>query len=394
MSRITANILRIVWACQPQAWSVAIAAIIFYYAAVTLLFIANLIFAQRILRAQHPYVGWSKSLSILFPVLIVTIIATIFLLIAAVVAEFYTLGARNERTTRSIQRYGQTLYATMASLPMFIVGISSLARRYPRSGMTTTIDKFGGGSMRAKIVIVMVSSFFLGLGAWYRAGTVLSPAFPFTRTTPNGSSLEVPEPSYLSKACFYIFNFTIEISIVYFWLAVRIDKRFYVPDGAKGPFSYAGGFVFAGERSNEKRPMSGSNSLQPFIGPPSICGSRMSSDSRRSSMTASSKKRDRPFWSSSLHSITPESKKQKSEGRISWGGVPQQDVVESIGEDGVQSLPYLPDVHSTGDGYIAADVGVEGAEKEMGWDPKSGKWALRPISSISASSATSMGFAL
>lgn len=39
--------------------------------------------------------------------------------------------------------------------------------------------------------------------------------------------------------CFYFFNFTVEIIVVYLFAAVRIDLLFYVPDGSKGPGDYS-----------------------------------------------------------------------------------------------------------------------------------------------------------
>ncbi|KAI7311068.1 hypothetical protein KC315_g12417, partial [Hortaea werneckii] len=88
--------------------------------------------------------------------------------------------------------------------------------------------------------------------------------------------------------------------------------------------------------------------------------------------------------------------------RVSWGGISREDVSAGIGEDGFQPVPYGAfEERIRGDGGFdggdddgdlssgarsyhaptAADVGVQGAEAEMGWDPRSGKWALRPVSS-------------
>lgn len=220
--------------------------------------------------------------------------------------------------------------------------------------------------MRAKVAIVLVSGFLLCLGASYRAGTTLANPVPIF--LPTNPPTPAPEPGYLSKACFYIFNFTIEICVCYFWLAVRIDKRFYIPDGAKGPFSYAGGFVFAGEFGNEKKRIShGPASPQDLNRTPSTY-SQTSLAGRLSRASAGSLRQieTRVSWGGpSAASLS------KLEKRISWGGVSQEAVEDGIRENG------------SVDGHTAADVGVEGMEKEMGWDPKSGKWALRPISSAS-----------
>jgi hypothetical protein len=49
-------------------------------------------------------------------------------------------------------------------------------------------------------------------------------------------------------------------------------------------------------------------------------------------------------------------------------------VSATVGEDGIEAMPYFhPDME-------AGSPRIDGAEQEMGWDPKSGKWALRPVS--------------
>ena len=349
MTRIIATSIRIAWAEFPRNISVGIAAMIFVYAGIIILFIANLFFAQRIVRAQHPHFGWSKPFSIALPVLSAVIVLVIFCMIAAVIVQFFVFDG--EDPALIIQKFGSTFYTVVAFLPIPIVVASTLARLHPRVKMTKTVDKFGEGSMRAKIAIVLISAFFLTLGAGFRAATTLLQPIPLFG--PGGPPQRAPQPPFLSKAAFYIFNFTIEICITFFWLAIRIDKRFYIPDGAHGPGSYAGGFVFAGEPGNEKS------------------RSQHHLTSARSSMRSSRVVTD--------GSITPGRQSLRSiESRISWGGVSRENVAPMWGEDGIGSVPYY--------GLEAeaeeADVGIEGVDKEMGWDPKSGKWALRPISRV------------
>jgi len=45
---------------------------------------------------------------------------------------------------------------------------------------------------------------------------------------------------YHSKACFYIFNFTIEWTVVALYALIRVDRRFIVPDGSSAPGHYSG----------------------------------------------------------------------------------------------------------------------------------------------------------
>lgn len=331
------------------------AAMIFVYAGVILLFIANLFFTQRLVRAQHPHFGWSKPFSAALPALLAIMILTILSLIAGVIMEFYSLKDSVAVAVRDIQIYGSTFYAVVAFLPIPVVIISTLARQHPKIKMTQTLDKFGEGSMTSKIIIILFSAAILTTGAAYRSGTTWLPPIPLMR---NGVPVE--GPWYFSRGSFYAFNFSLELFVVWFWLAVRIDKRFIIPNGAKGPYSYGSGFVFAGEAGNEKPQLGNRDSTRHLTGSQtsgfnSQRGSRVSwahgSSSRRSSMGAAS--------------------------RVSWGGISREDVSATLGEDGIEVVPYYHDMET---GYGGADLGVDGVEQEMGWDPKSGKWALRPVS--------------
>lgn len=327
---------------------VGIASTIFFYAGAVLLFVANLFFAQRIVRAQHPHTGWSWPFSVALPAFIFVTVATILSLIAAIVIQFYTMDERARQASRGIQLYGSSFYAFMAFTPIPVVGLSSLARLRPPTHQNTPVDKFGEGSMRTKVVVCLLSGVLLALGAFYRAGT--SYLSPIPTITPDGDP--VPGPWYFSKAAFYSFNFVIEALIVWMWVITRIDKRFHVPNGATGAYSYAGGFIFAGEIGNEKREMGKGDSMRSLVG-----GS--TSTSKRNS------------WSASAKFIA-------AHNRMSWGGISREDVQGSLGEDGVEITPYAALV----DDLEHPEAYNDAEQQEMGWDPKRGKWALRPIAFV------------
>ncbi|KAK0259750.1 hypothetical protein LTS09_005592 [Friedmanniomyces endolithicus] len=357
-TRIFANSCRIAWSFHPTNVKIGIAAQVAVYAGIILLFIVNLVFTQRIIRAQHPHFGWTKPFSVALPVLFVIVVGTILALIVGVIYSFYTLNVATLRAVHYIQIYGETLYAFVAFLPLPLVLASAIARRHPSIRNNDTIDKFGSGSMRTKVAIVLISATFLTLGACWRCATLY---------LPNGHTGSPEHPWYYSKACFYLFNFTTEWCVVAFWLAMRIDKRFYIPNGAQGPFSYGGGFTFAGEPGNEKIALGNRDSMRHLVGSQASFHSRVS-------------------WGGSRHSLARDS-------RVSWGGISREDVSAGLAEDGVHVMPYAPYAsshHHPNDssesvdrhgGQTAADVGIEGTEAEMGWDPKSGRWALRPIAS-------------
>ena len=220
MARITTMTMRMVWASYPHDISVAIAAQVFVAAGVILLFIINLIFAQRIVRASHPHWAWAKWFSVAFKLYYASIVVMLVALITCTVQSFYTLSRNTRRIDRDVQLVGGTYFAVAAFLPIPLLSLRVIIPDRP------PIEKFGHGRFRTKILVLLFSSALLTLGAAFRAGINY-----------------VPRPQknpawYTSKACFYIFNFTIEIIVVALYAIIRVDKRFHIPDGSHGPGDY------------------------------------------------------------------------------------------------------------------------------------------------------------
>ncbi len=223
MSRLVTMVLRIVWAVYPHNVRIAIAANVFVAAGVVLLFIINLLFAQRILRACHPNSGWHPILHYSFMAIYVIIVLSLIALITSVIQGNYTLNHNTKRIDHDIQLYGGTFYAFVAFLPILLV-IGGLV--IPRK---TRVEKFGSGRFRHKIAILLLASALLCLGASFRVGVNYA-----------GGNRPRDDPAgYQSKACFYIFNFTVEIITIYLYVIVRVDKRFWVPDKSHGPGDYS-----------------------------------------------------------------------------------------------------------------------------------------------------------
>ncbi|KAH8593494.1 hypothetical protein B0O99DRAFT_214421 [Bisporella sp. PMI_857] len=221
MARITACTLRMVWATHPHNVSVAIAAQIFVAAGVVLLFIINIIFAQRILRATHPRLGWAKPLSMLFKAYYTSIILVIIVIITGVIQSFYTRDRNILRIDRDLMRFGGTYFAISAFIPIILVILNFAI---PAQSST---EKFGSGRFTSKIWILLFASAILTLGAAFRAGVSYMPR-------------PIQSPAwYHSKACFYLFNFTIEWTVVALYAALRVDKRFIVPNKSRGPGDYS-----------------------------------------------------------------------------------------------------------------------------------------------------------
>ena len=223
MSRIVTMIMRIVWAVHPRNVSIAIAANIFVAAGVVLLFVINLLFAQRIVRASHPHSGWHPVFHFAFIAIYVIIVLSLFALITAVIQSFYTLNLNTKRIDRDLQLYGGTFYAVVSFLPVLLV-VGGLI--IPRK---TRVEKFGSGRFRHKIAILLLASVLLCAGATFRVAVNYA-----------GGKRPRDDPApYQSKACFYIFNFTVEILVIYLYVLVRVDQRFFIPNGSHGPGDYS-----------------------------------------------------------------------------------------------------------------------------------------------------------
>jgi Protein of unknown function (DUF3112) len=223
MARSATMVMRIVWATRPHNIRVAIAAQIFTSAGVLLLFVINLIFAQRVTRALHPHFGWTKAFSIAFKALYALIIVMLIMVITTTVQSFYTLNTNTHRIDRDIQLTVGTFLTFITFLPLPLVILALVVPRKSR------VEKFGVGRWRTKIYILLTATTLLVLGAGFRCGVA------WERPRPRN------QPAwYHAKWAYYFFNFVVEIIVVYLYLLVRVDRRFYVPNGSKRAGDYSG----------------------------------------------------------------------------------------------------------------------------------------------------------
>ncbi|MCJ1224894.1 hypothetical protein MMC12_001541 [Toensbergia leucococca] len=241
--RVVTCIMRIVWATRPENVSIAIAAEIFVAVGVVIAFVVNMNFAQRILRASHPRSFWHPVVSASFVACYALIVVSIFMLVFCTVQSFYTLNNNTKRIDRDVQLYGQTYFAIISFMPIpLVIGGIILPHK---------VEQFGSGRFRTKIGILLAATTLLCLGASFRVGT--------NYITPRPAN----NPAwYQSKACFYVFNFTVEILVIWLYIIVRVDHRFFVPRGASRPGDYLAGRghpvkdVEKGERTMVTRIMS------------------------------------------------------------------------------------------------------------------------------------------
>lgn len=88
MARLVTLSLRMTWASNPRNADLAVAAGVFVQAGVLLLFVVNLVFAQRIVRSYHPRIGWSKPVTVAFAFLFASIAAMLVMAISSSVISF------------------------------------------------------------------------------------------------------------------------------------------------------------------------------------------------------------------------------------------------------------------------------------------------------------------
>ncbi|TGO36634.1 hypothetical protein BHYA_0119g00240 [Botrytis hyacinthi] len=236
MVRNVTCVMRIVWAFRPQNNSIVVAALIFENAGVVVLFAVNVIFTQRILRATHPNIGWNPVVSKAFLAILISVPFIIFWNIISLTISFFTLNPRSLETTKNLLLFGSCWTLFLSLFPAIFV---TLATAIPSS---TPVEKFGAGRFRMKPIILMLATALLVTGA-------------ITRLL--GAVIEKPisAPSHLfSKPVFYTTGFMLEIIVVYGYLFLRVDLRFWVPDGAGGPVAQgsAGSYTVKSEDDEEK----------------------------------------------------------------------------------------------------------------------------------------------
>ncbi|KAJ5673391.1 hypothetical protein N7507_002518 [Penicillium longicatenatum] len=221
MSRLVTLVLRIVWSQKPTNVRLALAAQIFVNAGVLILYIVNLLLAQRILRAKQPHIGWNPILRHGFKVIYALIGGALIMVITAVVVIVYTLNPSVQNKCRDVELAALTYLLVFTCLPAVHVAAAVLL---PKSQHE---ERFGQGSSRSQVLIVTASACLCMTIAGFKTGVNWSPV-----------RLDTNPAWYDSKACFYVFNFTLEIITLSILTFSRIDKRFWIPNGSTKPGDY------------------------------------------------------------------------------------------------------------------------------------------------------------
>ncbi|KAI2473009.1 hypothetical protein F4781DRAFT_443360 [Annulohypoxylon bovei var. microspora] len=215
-------VARMVWASYPRAVSAVIAASVMTQCGSVLIFVINLFFAQRVLRAYHPRLGWSRGAGVAVWFLIACVMCCLVMAIASTIHTFFTLDRRARRADRAVQLFAGSYLAFLAFLPVPVVALAAAThpRRYH-------VEKFGYGRWRAKVGLLVFAALVATLGAAFRVGV-------------NFDGRPGTAPAWFhSRACYYGFNFVTDLIVSTAYLLARFDRRFIVPDGARGPGEYS-----------------------------------------------------------------------------------------------------------------------------------------------------------
>ncbi|KAI0811631.1 hypothetical protein GGR55DRAFT_79690 [Xylaria sp. FL0064] len=221
--RTIALSMRIVWATKPRAADIAIAAGILTQTGSVLVFVINLFLAQRVVRGYHPRFGWHPATNAFFIFLVACVVASLIMAIAVTVQSVLTLDGDIRRADRTVQLFAGTYMAVLSFSPIPIV---LLAMVWPRK---THIERFGAGRWRTKVRILLFTTAVATLGTAFRIYT-------------NYATRPATDPAwYHSRACYYCFNYVVDLVISATFLFSRFDRRFIVPNGAKRPGDYGKG---------------------------------------------------------------------------------------------------------------------------------------------------------
>ena len=235
--------LRIAWSLHKRNVGLAMAAQIFTYAGTVILYMINWFFTQRVVRAQHTKLGWSMPYRIFHRGSLACLLISLLMIIVTSIWQSFTLNTNSLRIFRNCQLAGQTYFTWLAFAPIVFVLISLVIPRHE-------VDKFGAGRLRVNITILLIGATVISTGQIFRCVTTWLPPSPLR----NAQGQFQDPPWYFAKACFYVFNFVTEVIVIGLYALVRVDLRFYVPDGAKRAGDYSRSSVNV--HDSEKKPRS------------------------------------------------------------------------------------------------------------------------------------------
>ncbi|KAI0171757.1 hypothetical protein GGR52DRAFT_438086 [Hypoxylon sp. FL1284] len=233
MLRSVSLVARMIWASYPNNVNALIASSVMTQCGSVLIFIINLFFAQRILRAYHPRLGWHRGACYAVWFLIACVLCCLIMAIITTIHTFFTVSRAARQSDRAVQLFAGLYLAILAFLPVPIVVVAvAAARPHQPFGdqhrfRRRQVEKFGAGRWRSKVGLLLFTSLVATLGAGFRVGVNF------------GSRPGMAAAWFHSRASYYCFNFLTDLIVSTAYLLARFDRRFLVPDGARGPGDYS-----------------------------------------------------------------------------------------------------------------------------------------------------------
>lgn len=223
MSRILANVMRLVWATRPTNIDISLVASVFLNAGILLVYIINNLLAWRLVRSASPSIGWNPILRTLNKVMLWLVLGLIIPLIVVIILRIKAPTLPHiARASTVVLRLGQTYFFIIALTPIPLIALAVIKARH---GIVE--EPIGTGSWNAKVGILTITTILAVIEAGFRCGTTWTPAPPIT------------DPAWWdSKAAFYCFNFMIDVMVLITFLVGRIDQRYHVPNKSSGRRTY------------------------------------------------------------------------------------------------------------------------------------------------------------
>ncbi|KAH8819465.1 hypothetical protein F5884DRAFT_661425 [Xylogone sp. PMI_703] len=210
--RIISCALRIAWAHNDLDIRLAIANQVFVTAGVVVIFEANLLIVQSIFRASYPewYARHRTTIRITCGLYNLSIPLFIVMVVVVIVQFFYTLDANIRRIDRDIQKFVAVWFTVSAFMPV-ITMVPGIVVPYFGFKVPITV-RLGRDRFRRLIGALLFSSTLLTFGAAFRSAVLFE-----------GKFILAPR-WYHSRACFYCFNFVIEIIAIGILVGLRIRR--------------------------------------------------------------------------------------------------------------------------------------------------------------------------
>jgi hypothetical protein len=224
MARKGTMVLRIAWATRPNNGSVALAANIFAFLGVVVIYIVVLLLSLRVFRARQPRLGWrpwlSKGIKITYAVLLVLVLVVI----PFTIVNGFTKDPQLLKACTWIIRVG-VLYFFLFNLIAPVLYLLAIFLPRPKDPEP---ENFGTGGMQAKLIILAIVIFFTVFISAFRFGVTWAPIRPLS------------QPAwYDTRAAFYTIELGFELIITFTLISVRFDRRFWIPNGSKRPGDYS-----------------------------------------------------------------------------------------------------------------------------------------------------------